>query len=150
MVVLSRKAPAAKAEALVALIRGVHADLADYQELHHFLNAQFDAALRHQSDRLSEFATSITDLVETLELRRQERVAIVNDLLGRTELASMSAIFKMLADVPRQQLQSTWQILEALVNECKALNTRNGRLLMDQQEIMRRVLGEEVDIYVPS
>jgi len=36
------------------------------------------------------------------------------------------------------------------VKECKALNMRNCRLLMDQHDIMQRVLQTEADTYAPA
>ncbi|HEY4066965.1 MAG TPA: flagellar export chaperone FlgN [Burkholderiaceae bacterium] len=133
---------------LTSLMRGVGEDVRDYRLLKTLLDEQFDAALRHRTPRLKELAESITSLVDVLEPRRRERVALVGDLLGAG--AAMTATFPMLNGSARVALESGWRILDALVRECKRLNTRNGQLMMDQQSIMQRVLRGEEQTYAPA
>ncbi|RJF96696.1 flagellar protein FlgN [Noviherbaspirillum cavernae] len=134
-------------DALARLLRGVGEDVRDYRELQAMLEEQFMAALRYETARLNDVAERITTLVETLELRRAERVALVTEMLG--EGASMSDTFPLLTRPAREALEAGWQTLEELVRECKEHNARNCNLLMDQHGIMQRVLHGEEQIYAP-
>ncbi|HEX6734001.1 MAG TPA: flagellar protein FlgN [Azonexus sp.] len=129
---------------------GLNADLVDYGELKKLLAGQFDAALQHQSARLGELAEAITGLAERIEARRRQRVALVNALLVDDYAPSMDKVLALLPDAPRRMLAGWWGELESLVRECKTLNTRSCQLLMDQHEIMQRVLNGEADIYAPA
>jgi flagella synthesis protein FlgN len=62
----------------------------------------------------------------------------------------MSAVAQRLQGASRSAFDNCWSALEAAVQECKALNTRNCRLLMDQHDIMQRVLQTESDTYAPA
>lgn len=135
---------------LTRLLQDLRADLIDYGRLKELLEIQFDAALKHQSSRLGEVAADITALVDTLDGRRQERVALAGVLLGSGREVCMAEVFKLLPAPRRPVAQSGWEALEKLVRECKALNERNCRLLMDQHEIMQRVLNREMDTYAPA
>ena len=135
-------------EALALLMRGVGQDLRDYRRLKALLEEQFMAALRHQTALLKDLAARVATMVEVLELRRRERVALVGLVAGVG--AQMGAIFPLLADGERGALESGWKLLNAVVNECKQLNARNGRLITDQQGIMQRVLHGEEQVYAPA
>lgn len=154
MTVPARTAPhgsreSARPALLAKVVGSVQADQADYDRLRQLLEAQFQAALRHQSDALVDIAAQITDLVAVLEERRGQRVEAAAKLLGLQQPSSMVALFDLLAPAPRAALAASWDALEGLVNECKTMNLRNGRLLMGQHEIMQRVLNGESDTYAP-
>jgi flagellar biosynthesis protein FlgN len=57
------------------------ADVRAYRTLAALLEEQFTAALGHDGARLEALAKDITALVDTLEKRRQARVALVGQLL---------------------------------------------------------------------
>ena len=136
--------------ALTQLVQGMRADIADYRRLRALLETQFEAALRHQTTGLIDVAAKITELVDTLEQRRQERIALAGALIGPEEPISMQGVMRLLAESSRASLQADWDTLEGLVRECKEANTRNCRLLTDQHEIMQRVLNREADTYAPA
>lgn len=138
-----------RAEYVARVLQTVRADLAGYRQLRELLDSQFEAALRHQSAALQEVAEQITALVDVLEQRREERVALVAKVTGQPRPDSMEPIFKLLNESSRTSVEGMWRELEHLVVECKALNARNCQLLMDQHEIMQRVLNGEVDTYAP-
>ncbi|MCW7536532.1 flagellar protein FlgN [Aquabacterium sp. A7-Y] len=135
---------------LAQLLQGVRADLGDYARLHELLEAQFEAALRHQSARLGELAEQISGLAATLELRRQQRVVLAAELLGAGTRPNVAAIEPLLPPQSGATLREWWSSLEQSVRDCKALNARNCRLMMDQHEIMQRVLHPEADLYAPA
>jgi len=146
--------PATPAQALLRLAAGVRADVADYAQLQEQLDAQFDAALHHDSGRLIGLAEAITGLCNTLDARRQERNGLLRvfaaALQGMPPAEAVTALLARLPESQRSTAQADWAQLSTLVRECKALNVRNGRLLMDQHEIMQRVLKDGDDVYAPA
>lgn len=135
-------------QAMGQLMRGVGDDLADYGRLHALLEQQFDAALRHQSARLGDLAAAITLLCDTLELRRQQRLALAALLLGPQP--DMGQLFALLKGGPRATLEANWASLESMVRESKRLGKRTSDLLLDQFSIMQRVLHGEEHTYAPA
>ncbi|WKB54102.1 flagellar export chaperone FlgN [Eleftheria terrae] len=136
---------------LARLLQGVRADLTDYVRLQELLESQFEAALRHETVAMQDVAERITALAAMLEARRQDRVALLEQLLaGQAQPASIDALLPQLSPQGRATLQAWWRTLEERVRHCKALNARNCRLLMDQHEIMQRVLQPEADLYAPA
>lgn len=130
------------------VMRSVGQDVLDYRALADLLEEQFQAAMRHQAERLVELSQRISEVVDALERRRAERVAAVEALLGSG--ARMPTLIAALP-VPRAQLLGKgWASLEALVRHCKALNLRNCQLMTDQHDIMRRVLHGEDETYAAA
>ncbi|WP_116810657.1 flagellar export chaperone FlgN [Steroidobacter cummioxidans] len=127
-------------EALGRLIKGVHADLGDYRTLRELLDVQFEAALKHRSAVISDIAERISALTAQLEKRRAERVALAKVLVGKQSNVTISAVSARLPANARPAFDEWWQSLEKLVQECKRLNQRNCDLLMNQHEILQRVL----------
>jgi len=130
-------------EALGRLIKGVHADLGDYRTLRELLDAQFEAALKHRSAVIGDVADRISALTAQLEKRRIERVALAKVLAGKPNHVTIAAVSARLPASARPAFDEWWQTLEKLVQECKRLNQRNCDLLMNQHEILQRVLQAE-------
>lgn len=146
----SRPSRGKQSQAMMQLVQGMRADIVDYRRLREFLELQFHGALRHQSHTLVDVAANITELVDTLEQRRQERVALASELIGPGEPVSMQGVMRLLTESSRAVVQADWDMLEGLVRECKEANARNCRLLTEQHEIMQRVLNREADTYAPA
>lgn len=136
-----------RTEAQARLAQGVGADLAACHALLDMLERQFDAALRHRSAQLAELAGQLMPALEAIELRRQQRVALVRALLGPH--AGMAELIASLASPARAALAADWVALEKLVLECKHRNSRNSALLTEQFSIMQRVLHGEEQVYAP-
>ncbi|MGC3962448.1 MAG: flagellar export chaperone FlgN [Rhodocyclaceae bacterium] len=138
-------------QAMLSLAQGIQLDVADYDRLHGLLEQQFAAALRHDVARLPQLAEDIGALCVVLDARRTERVTLVNAIVGMEvpEAQRVAAVFARLPERYRTAAETLWQSLQARVLACKALNLRNGNLLMDQYEVMQRVLGGESDTYAP-
>lgn len=138
-------------EALSRLIKGVQADLGDYRALRELLDAQFEAALKHRTAVISDVAGRITQLTAQLEQRRLERVALARKLLGKKSNVTISAVAARMPRNVRTVFDQCWQTLEQQVQECKRLNQRNCELLMNQHEILRRVIQVDGgDTYAPA
>jgi flagella synthesis protein FlgN len=138
-------------QALGSLLRDAQADLADYGRLAALLERQFAGALRHEAAVLTALSEEITTLVDTLEQRRRQRVALVTQLLGAETVPSMAALFERLPAASRQPVETLWTELEEAVQDCKMRNARNARLMTEQQAILQRVLhGDEGGIYAEA
>ncbi|MFA9218215.1 MAG: flagellar export chaperone FlgN [Sphingomonadaceae bacterium] len=142
MTLLSRQ------DAMKLLLQGVAADQQAYAQLAAMLEQQFQLALRHQSAPLAALADDITALVDTLQQRRLQRVALVQQLVGAH--GTMAQAFALLKNAARERMETDWQQLEQLVVECKRLGKRNSDLLVEQYSIMQRVLHGEEQIYAPA
>ncbi|NLG77550.1 MAG: flagellar protein FlgN [Xanthomonadaceae bacterium] len=132
------------------IFAGMRADLQDYRTLRELLEAQFEAALQHRSEALAEIGAKIVALTNVLEQRRAERQRLATRIAPRGVRISMEAVTHRLQGASRGAFDMCWKALETAVRDCKALNMRNCRLLMDQYDIMRRVLHTEEDTYVPA
>lgn len=138
-----------RTEALSRLIKGIQADLGDYGRLRHALDAQFAAALDHDTRQLAVVADEILVLVGLLDERLKERMSIINKLSVPASKRPIEAICAIIPAASQPALNRVWEELEKLSGECKSLNLRNCRLLTDQHEIMQRVLQAEEPFYAP-
>ncbi|HET9643004.1 MAG TPA: flagellar export chaperone FlgN [Burkholderiaceae bacterium] len=127
--------------ALRRLLQGIEADTAACAQLKPLLQQQFDAALRHNAQALAALAMQITALVESMGANRAERVALLKRLVDASGEDAMERCLARLPEPLRAPWRERWDGLCASVAECKRLNVRNGQLLMDQYEIIQRVIG---------
>ncbi|MFO7305767.1 MAG: flagellar export chaperone FlgN [Gammaproteobacteria bacterium] len=137
-------------EAIKRIFAGMRADLDDYRSLRELLEAQFEAALQHRTEALTEIGERIIAVTSILEQRRKERQQLVASVLPQGTPLSMAAVADRLQGASRAAFESCWKALESAIRECKTLNMRNCRLLMDQYEIMQRVLNVQSDTYAPA
>lgn len=135
-------------EAVRRVLQGMADDQLGYAALRALLEEQFQAALQHQSARLTALADPVIAAVEELDARRRQRVTLVTALLGAQ--GDMAQLFALLQDDARSKAQADWLALEQLVLECKRLNARNSEFLTEQYSIMQRVLHGEEDTYAPG
>jgi flagella synthesis protein FlgN len=145
---VSNVAAMTRQDAMRVLLAGIADDLRAYPALQDLLEQQFNAALRHQAAQLGQAAEAISALVDTLQQRRAQRVALAQRLLGPT--ANMDQAFALLKQPAREKIESDWKTLETMVVECKRLSKRNGDLLLEQHTIMQRVLHGEDQLYAPA
>lgn len=135
-------------DAMRELLAGMAEDLLAYQSLRDLLQQQFEAAIKHRTTELGAVAESISTLVDVLQLRRQQRVALVQRLAGPN--ATMLQAFSLLKNAGRERMEADWKTLEQSVIECKRLSKRNSDLMVEQYSIMQRVLHGEEQIYAPA
>lgn len=136
-------------ELIMQLSHGLNHDLHDYRQLKEQLEVQFDAARLHDAARLAAISETVEQLAGEIEARRRERVDLVTRLFEGDAEATMERVFSLLPQAASQMLRSWWSELHSLVGDCKAQNTRTCHLLTEQQEIMRRILGDDEDTYAP-
>lgn len=137
-------------EALAAIIKGVHADLQAYAALKALLNQQFKFEIAHDAERMAETTAAIEQAVVALNATRKQRMSLFKVLVPAAKgNPSIEPILAMLPPKARESLTKWWGDLEALVKECRYLNSRNGQLMVHQREILRVVLGAEDPTYSP-
>jgi len=112
------------------------------------IEAQFEAAIRHQSEQLGDVAKEISALVDVLEARRAQRLELATRLVGPTP--SMAQVFALLKPEPRARLEAEWAQLEGMVQAARELGRRNADLLAEQYMIMQRVLHGDDQTYEPA
>ena len=129
------------------LLDGIKADLQSYQQMLDLIAQQFEAAIRHQSERLGEIAKEIGALVDVLEARRAQRVDLATRLVGPQP--SMEQVFTLLKPEARARLEADWAELEGMVQAAREMGRRNADLLAEQYTIMQRVLHGDDQTYEP-
>ena len=129
------------------LLDGIKADLQSYQQMLDLIAQQFEAAIRHQSERLGEIAQEIGALVDVLEARRAQRVDLATRLVGPQP--SMEQVFTLLKPEARARLEADWAQLEGMVQTAREMGRRNADLLAEQYTIMQRVLHGDDQTYEP-
>ncbi|WP_229210023.1 flagellar export chaperone FlgN [Duganella sp. Root1480D1] len=134
-------------DAMKMLLEGIRADLQSYQQMLDLIAQQFEAAIRHQSDRLGEIAQEIANLVDVLEARRAQRVELAIRLVGPQP--SMEQVFTLLKPEARARLEADWAQLEGMVQTAREMGRRNADLLAEQYTIMQRVLHGDDQTYEP-
>ncbi|HEY0585887.1 MAG TPA: flagellar export chaperone FlgN [Pseudoduganella sp.] len=134
-------------DAMKMLLDGIKADLQSYQQMLDLIAQQFEAAIRHQSERLGEIAKEIGALVDVLEARRVQRVDLATRLVGPQP--SMEQVFTLLKPEARTRLEADWAQLEGMVQTAREMGRRNADLLAEQYTIMQRVLHGDDQTYEP-
>lgn len=136
--------------AMERLLRDVQADLLDYAELMELLEQQFDGALRHDASALEDLAGRIVAVVDQLDARRQFRLGLLTRLSGGAAPSVPALVAQWPAD-RRSAVQALWDRLAQAVQDCKARNLRNARLLTEQHALLARVLhGPEDTLYADA
>jgi flagella synthesis protein FlgN len=134
----------------VAFLELVRDDQSDFQAMRDLLQAQFDAALRHDPVRVAAVCESISALTERITQRGHERLALARRISGADGHAAYEMVQQALPHGVRATVKQWYTDLQAMVTECQRLNARNCDLLMGQYEIMQRVLNDEVHTYAPA
>jgi len=129
------------------LLDGIKADLQSYQQMLDLIAQQFEAAIRHQSEKLGAIAKEIGALVDVLEARRAQRVDLATRLVGPQP--SMEQVFTLLKPEARARLEADWAQLEGMVQTAREMGRRNADLLAEQYTIMQRVLHGDDQTYEP-
>ncbi len=128
----------------------VRADVRDYRSLRERLDEQFKAALGHQVERMRELGESISALVDVLNERRIQRLALAAELTGKGLVPAHAAVQQQLGGQAASLLAGWTGELDGLVRECKRLNLRNCSLITEQHSLMCRVLQQEEPTYAPA
>lgn len=140
----------AAADAL-SLLDGLRQEREGFASMRALLQAHFDAALKHDSERVRIAAERITALTERLDALCTQRQALVQRLSGGATRDAHEALALRLPSKAAELLREQMRELQALVSECKRLNVRNCELVVGQQDVMARVLSEGQPVtYAPA
>lgn len=149
-VMSSMARPGADSPAAVMLRQltdGLRADLAAYDELRELLNQQFNAALKHDADQMSELSARILTQVAALDVQRARRRELLVSLLGSAVEPSVRMLLQRLPASTAQPIAVLWRALEQALTACKTLNLRNCQLITEQQALMQQLMGREEHVY---
>ncbi|WP_077033540.1 flagellar export chaperone FlgN [Pelomonas sp. KK5] len=135
------------AELLRQLLLGLQADQRSYLLLQELLDEQLAAIAQQRSQALEKLAARITALTVQLDEQRRLRVELVSRLLGPKTEPSMTTLFERLPATAARVMREAWDALELQVRQCKALNKRNGELIVEQHALMQQLLGTEEHVY---
>lgn len=139
-------------QALQSLLAGIQADLQAYETLAALLERQFSAVLQHATALLADLGDEITATCEALEMRRSERVGLVDALMAESGAPAAERMEQVLAALPqpyREAAEKAWATLGERIRHCKTLNERNCGQLLVQHELMMQVLAPQGETYAP-
>jgi len=138
-------------ECLSRLVGGVQQDILDYHLLRELLLAQHDQLRQRDAQGLTSSLESQRQLVAKLQTRARERSDWLRLLGFSGNDGGMRQLLGRLPGPLQERLAPHWQQLQALVQACQQQNERNGRTLLCQHEVIRRMLyGEPSNDYRPS
>lgn len=126
---------------------GLRQDLSAYDDLRELLNRQFNAALKHDADQMSELSARILTQVAALDVQRARRRELLVSLLGSAVEPSVRSLLQRLPASMAQPIAVQWRALEQALTACKTLNLRNCQLISEQQALMQQLMGREEHVY---
>ncbi len=126
---------------------GLRQDLSAYDDLRELLNQQFNAALKHDADQMSELSARILTQVAALDVQRARRRELLVSLLGSAVEPSVRSLLQRLPASTAQPIAVQWRALEQALTACKTLNLRNCQLISEQQALMQQLMGREEHVY---
>ena len=132
-----------RSEQLVQLVgRDLELDCADYTGLQRLMQSLYEQLLVRNSAQIEVLNQQITVLVEFIRARAERRRKIITAFgLVPTMPGVME---KLLAHCPQPNRNSylkCWSELESLVQQTKAINERNGKLLAMHNDILNQIIG---------
>lgn len=137
-------------ECLQQIVMGVQSDLAEYQQLKRLLNEQHNLLRRRDVRILSDLLTRQQELVNRLQKNANLRSELLAELGLNADDHGMSVLLERLPAPLVGRLSPQWRQLKDLVNQCKHQNDVNGRVLLTQYEVIKRMLyGEPNPDYSP-
>lgn len=134
-----------KLEQVKILLRGIRADIDQYQQLRARLEEQRLCMIRRATDALLAVNERIHDhyraLSETTRVRREVLLA-----LGLSaDRTGIARLFSWLPPAQNAAAQDLWRQLEQIAANCRDFNEKNGELLTMQYEFVQAFLGTEPD-----
>lgn len=138
-------------ECLQQIVSGVQLDLADYQQLKRLLNEQHSLLRRRDVRALTDLLTRQQSLLTRLRDNAGLRTQLLSQLGLDASDHGMRDLMNRLPAPLTTRLSPQWKQLQQLVSQCQQQNDINGRLLVTQYEVIRRMLyGEPSSDYTPA
>ncbi len=134
-----------KLEQVKILLRGIRADIDHYQQLRALLEEQRLCMIRRATDALMAVNEKIHVHYPQLSRNTQIRREVLTALGVTPDRHGIATVLSWLPPAQHEAARSRWQQLEAIAENCKAFNEKNGELLTMQYEFVQAFLGTEPD-----
>ncbi len=142
-----------RSEQLVQLVgRDLELDCADYQGLQQLMQALYEQLLVRNSAQIESINQQISAVVSFIRARAERRSKIL--IAFGLSPSTPGAMEKLLIHCPipkRSTYLQCWVELEKLIQQTKAINERNGKLLAMHNDILNQLLGsgQAEQVYSP-
>lgn len=121
--------------------RDIEQDCTDYQALQRLMFALYEQLLARDTVQIEQLNQQILVLVEFTRERAERRSKILGALRLGYAQGAMASLFELYPETRRTQLTQRWIELSHLIQNAKALNERNGKLLAMHNDILSQLLG---------
>lgn len=132
------------------LIMGINQDVGSYQQLEQLLKAQHGNMIRRDNQAIHHNNERQLQLLQVLRGSTQLRIQLMRSFGLQANNEDLQRLASRLPTAASDKLLVQWHKLESSVIRCKKLNDHNGRLLANQQLLIRRLLNVQEDFYQPS
>lgn len=137
-------------ERLRQLIVDINQDVVSWQQMELLLKEQHSNLIRRNNPAIHHNNEQQVQLLETLRSRAERRVKLLNAFGLQASTHDLQRLANKLPAAISEKLVDQWQTLETSVVRCKKLNDHNGRLLANQQLLIRKLLNTQEDFYQPA
>lgn len=132
------------------LIAGINQDVVAYRQMEQLLTEQNSNLIRRNNPAIHHNNEQQKHLLHTLRGRAELRVKLLHSLGLKANSDDLKRLAGKLPATASDTLLAQWHQLERSVVRCKKLNDHNGRLLANQQLLIRRLLNTQEDFYQPT
>lgn len=132
------------------LIMGINRDVVWYQQLEQLLKEQHSHMIRRNNEAIHHNNERQIQLLQLLHDSSRQRVQLMRSFGLQASSNDLERLASRLPATTSDKLLAQWHKLETNVARCKRLNDHNGRLLANQQLLIRKLLNTQEDFYQPS
>lgn len=132
------------------LIMGINRDVVWYQQLEQLLKEQHSNMIRRNNEAIHHNNERQIQLLQLLHDSSRQRVQLMRSFGLQASSNDLERLASRLPATTSDKLLAQWHKLETSVARCKRLNDHNGRLLANQQLLIRKLLNTQEDFYQPS
>ncbi|MGL5005866.1 MAG: flagellar export chaperone FlgN [Plesiomonas sp.] len=128
------------------LLQTLTQDLRDYRQLLPLLQQQYALMQQRDSHGLSHNNRQLQPLLHTLQQHATERCQHLHAIGLSADTQGMHALFRLLPDALSVAAQQQWQQLHQLICDCQQQNSRNGKLLAQQKQLVTQLLQPDAGL----
>lgn len=132
-----------RSEQLIQLVgRDIEQDCTDYQGLQKLMQSLYQQLLVRNAAQIETLNQQINVLVEFIGVRAERRQKILTAFGVSAARPGAMKYFLARCPLPNSaELMLRWDELEQLVQDTKAINECNGKLLAMHNEILNQIIG---------
>lgn len=131
------------------LIVGINQDVVAYQQMEQLLRAQNGNLVRRDNSSIRDNNEQQLRLLHVLRQRAKQRTQLLRSLGLKANRDGLKRLASSLPTAASDKLLTLWDTLETRVLHCKKLNDYNGRLLANQQLVLKKLLNGQENFYQP-